>query len=98
MRMRALDLNEVKALLDQGMDRAAIARRTGVTKARVDEAWSTLTGLPLENDPTPDRIEEMTSQIRSGWTDEQESAARRGDHRDSSRVIIARRRRKEGAA
>ena len=95
---RALDLNGVRGLLDEGMDRAAIARGTGATKGRVDEAWSTLTGLPLENDPTPERIEQMTSGIRSGWTHEQEMAARRGDHRDSSRTIVARRRRKEGAA
>jgi hypothetical protein len=87
MAEHALDLSEVRALLDQGLDRAQIAKTTRQARANVDYAWSVVTGLPLENDPDPDSIERMTAAIRGGWTHEQEVAARRGEHRDSSSAI-----------
>ena len=92
-----LDLKEVAALLDQGIGRAEIARRTRQAKANVDYAWSVLTGLPLDDDPTPELIEEMTSAYRRSWSLEQESAARRGEVRASSSLVpVRRRRRREG--
>jgi hypothetical protein len=88
----AIDLDEVRSLLDQGFDRAEIARRTRQGRSNVDYAWSVVTGLPLENDPTPEVIDQMTAAIRGGWTHEQEVAARRGEQRDSSSAIPARKR------
>jgi hypothetical protein len=97
MREQRLDLAEVAALLDQGIDRAEIARRTRQAVANVDYAWSVITGLPLAGDPTPEIIEEMTTAYRRSWTQEQENAARRGEVRASSPLVpVRRRRRKEG--
>lgn len=89
-----LDLDEVAALLDRGIDRAEIARRTRQSQANVDHAWSVITGLPLPADPTPEVIEQMTAAYRATWSADQEWAARRGETRASSPLVPVRRRKR----
>lgn len=67
-----------------GLTHERTAWVVGRSVSEVRHQWSILTGLPLEEDPTPEAIEAQTAEIRSEWSPETYRLAESGIRHDSS--------------